>query len=67
MSIGLAPSLSGWQFSVGGWSSMTMPLFSSLMLALNSFIESSVTAAFKPGDDSIVRAVQVSFLFSLRS
>ena len=59
LSVGLSPSLSGWQFSVGGWSSMSLPLFSSFFSALNVFTDSSATAAHKPGDDSVVRAVQV--------
>jgi len=58
LSVGLSPSLSGWQFSVGGWSSMSLPLFSSFFSALNVFADSSATSAHKPGDDSVVRAVQ---------
>jgi hypothetical protein len=38
---------------------MSLPLFSSFFSALNVFTDSSSTAAYKPGHDSIVRAVQV--------
>jgi hypothetical protein len=38
---------------------MSLPLFSSFFSALNVFTDSSFTAAYKPGHDSIVRAVQV--------
>jgi hypothetical protein len=38
---------------------MSLPLFSSFFSALNVFTDSSATAAYKPGDDSVVRAVQV--------
>jgi hypothetical protein len=38
---------------------MSLPLFSSFFSALNVFTDSSATAVHKPGDDSVVRAVQV--------
>ena len=40
---------------------MSLPLFSSFLSALNEFTHSIATAAYKPGDDSVVRAVQVTF------
>ena len=41
---------------------MSLPLFSSFFSALNVFADSSATSAHKPGDDSVVRAVQVRVL-----
>jgi hypothetical protein len=38
---------------------MSLPLFASFFSALNVFTDSSFTAAYKAGRDSIVRAVQV--------
>jgi hypothetical protein len=40
---------------------MSLPLFSSFFSALNVFADSSANSMHKPGDDSLVRAVQVSF------
>ena len=39
---------------------MSLPLFSSFFSALNVFTDSSASAAYKPGHDSVVRAVQVT-------
>ncbi len=38
---------------------MSLSLFSSFFSALNVFADSSTAANYKPGHDSIVRAVQV--------
>jgi hypothetical protein len=39
---------------------MSLPLFSSFLSALSEFTHSIATATYKPGDDSVVRAVQVT-------